>query len=84
MAGTAALLGQAGPQVAVPEEIATVPAAFITGAKIGGKGGYVAGVAKYSYDLMAGSAYKTLLDMGVPNDVALELSGDEAIINSPY
>ena len=53
-----------------------------TGALWGARGGYVAGTAKYSYDVMAGNAYKTLLDMGVPNDVALELSGDEAIINS--
>lgn len=81
-AGVALAAGQLGPQVMVPEEIATVPAGALTGAIWGGRGGYVAGTAKYSYDLMAGSAYKTLLDMGVPNDVALELSEDEAIINS--
>lgn len=81
-AGVALAAGQLGPQVLVPEEIATVPAGALTGAIWGGKGGYVAGTAKYSYDLMAGSAYKTLLDMGVPNEVALELSGDEALINS--
>lgn len=81
-AGIALAAGQLGPQVAVPEEIATVPAGALTGAIWGGRGGYVAGTAKYSYDMMAGSAYKTLLDMGVPNDVALELSGDEALVNS--
>ena len=81
-AGTALVAGQLGPQVVVPEEIATVPVAALTGATWGGRGGYVAGTAKYSYDLMAGNAYKTLLDMGVPNEVALELSGDEALISS--
>ena len=77
-AGTALAVGQLGPQVGLPEELVTVPA----GALWGGRAGYVAGTAKYSYDLMAGNAYKTLLDMGVPNEVALELSGDEALINS--
>ncbi|MBE5813173.1 MAG: hypothetical protein E7314_05935 [Clostridiales bacterium] len=81
-AGIALAAGQLGPQVMVPEEIATVPAGAITGAIWGGRGGYVAGTAKYGYDVMAGNAYKTLLDMGVPNDVALELSGDEALVNS--
>ena len=81
-AGTALVAGQLGPQVLVPEEIATVPAGAVTGAIWGGRAGYVAGVANYSYDLMAGSAYKNLLDMGIPNEVALELSHDEAIINS--
>lgn len=81
-AGVALVAGQLGPQVALPEEIATVPAGVVTGGIWGGRGGYVAGTAKYSYDMMAGSAYKSLLDMGVPNEVALELSGDEALINS--
>ena len=77
-AGTALAVGQLGPQVGLPEELITVPA----GALWGGRAGYVAGTAKYSYDVMAGNAYKNLLDMGVPNEVALELSGDEALINS--
>ena len=42
----------------------------------------MAGVGKYSYDNMAGSAYKGLLDLGVPNDIALKVSGDEALISS--
>ena len=81
-AGVALAAGQLGPQVAVPEEIATVPAGAITGAIWGGRGGYVAGTAKYGYDMMAGAAYKNLLDLGVPNDIALEISNDEAVINS--
>jgi Large polyvalent protein associated domain 22 len=35
LAGIAALAGQAGPQVAIPEELVTVPAAFVTGVGIG-------------------------------------------------
>ena len=81
-AGIALAAGQLGPQVAVPEEIATVPAGAVTGAIWGGRGGYVAGTAKYGYDTMAGAAYKNLLDLGVPNDIALEISNDEAVINS--
>ena len=76
-AGTALAIGQLGPQVGLPEELITVP----TGALWGGRAGYVAGTGKYNYDLVVGTAYKTLLDMGVPNDIALELSGNEAVIN---
>ena len=80
---TAALVaGQLGPQVAIPEELATVPGAALFGAIKGGKAGYVAGTAKYGYDTMAGMAYKSLIDLGVPNEIALDISKDEAIINS--
>lgn len=41
-AGLALVAGQLGPQVAVPEELATVPTAALAGAIRGGKGGYVA------------------------------------------
>lgn len=81
-AGTALIAGQLGPQVLAPEEILTVPGGAITGAVVGGKAGYIKGVAEYSYDSMAGSAYKSLLDLGVPNDIALKASGDEALVSS--
>lgn len=74
--------GQMGPQVLAPEEIITVPAGAITGAVFGGKAGYMKGVAEYSYESMAGSAYKQLLDLGVPNDIAIKVSGDQAVVNS--
>ena len=80
--GTAAIMGQAGPQIAAPEEIITVPAATALGLYQGGKAGYIKGVAEYSYDTMAGAAYKGLLDLGVPNDIALKISGEEALVNS--
>lgn len=54
----------------------------ITGGKIGAKAGYIAGSAKYGFDAMSGAAYKNLIDLGVPNNIALELSGDEALISS--
>ena len=81
-AGAALIAGQMGPQVLAPEEMVTVPAGAVAGAVMGGKAGYVEGVAKYSYNQMAGSAYKGLLDLGVPNDIALKVSGDEALISS--
>ena len=74
-AGAVAAIGAAIP---IPEELITVPGAAI----LGGKAGYVAGTAKYGYDTMAGAAYKNLLDLGVPNDIALEIASDEALINS--
>ena len=80
--GTAAVLGQMGPQIATPEEFATVPIAATTGAVFGAKAGYMKGVTEYSYNNMAGSAYKGLLDLGVPDDIALKASRDEGIINS--
>jgi len=81
-AGTALIAGQMGPQVLAPEELITVPGGAITGAVFGGKAGYMKGVAEYSYDSMAGSAYKGLIDLGVPNNIALKVSGDEALVSS--
>ena len=76
--GTVFALGQAGPQIAAPEELITVPGAAI----LAGKAGYTVGSADYGYKTMAGNAYKRLLDMGVPNDIALQISNDEAVVNS--
>lgn len=42
-AGSALVFGQAGPQIALPEEIVTVPAAAITGTIVGGKTGWIVG-----------------------------------------
>lgn len=51
--GAVALAGQLGPQVAIPEEVITVP----TAAGLGGRAGYLAGSAVYSYQQEAGFAY---------------------------
>ena len=50
-----------------------------TGATLGAKAGYVGGVTKFSYDQMRGSAYAGLLDLGVPNDIALKVANDTAL-----
>lgn len=51
--GTALAAGQLGPQVALPEEFVTVPAATITGAALG----FRTGTLKTSFELEAGFAY---------------------------
>ncbi len=53
-ASAVALLGQAGPQAALPEEIATVPAAAATGYYIG----QTAGSARFGFEQEAGHAYE--------------------------
>lgn len=52
-AGTAAVLGQIGPQIALPEELVTVPGAAIAG----GRYGFMAGSALQSYRAEAGFAW---------------------------
>ena len=81
-AAVPAIAGQMGPQVAIPEEIATIPAAFTFGATKGGKAGYVAGIGKYSYENMQGAAFKNLLDLGVDEQTAIKAASDEALISS--
>ena len=66
LAGTAAtgaaIAGQAGPQVLVPEEVITVPAAFGVG--------LTTGSAKANFEIEAGHAYQELLDNGVSESTA--------------
>ncbi len=53
-AGTTAFaLGQAGPQIATPEELFTVPAATLTGLSVGGATGF----ARYAYQQETGAAF---------------------------
>lgn len=59
---TALLAGQAGPQLFVPEEIITVPAAI--GA------GFVAGSAAQNYKTEAGFAFSEMVEKGVDEDTA--------------
>lgn len=58
-AGTTAIAGQAGPQVTIPEEIVTVPAAFLTFGGIG----MAYGSSKRAAELEAGLFYDELLSM---------------------
>jgi hypothetical protein len=58
-AGMAAVAGQTGPQVALPEEAVTVPVTFATGYTIGQVSGSIESIGK----IEAGLAYDELLDL---------------------
>lgn len=69
-AGITALAGQAGPQVMLPEEAITVPAAFAAGMGIG----TTYGVVKYSMDVEGGNLYLDLREKGISPDLAQPLA----------
>ena len=48
----------------------------------GVKTGVVAASGKYSYDTMRGAAFKTLLDLGLPEEQARDAANDEATISA--
>lgn len=78
-AGSAALIaGQLGPQVAVPEEVITVPTAAI--------GGFFAGMtakmAEQSYRIEAGSAYLDMINEGIDRNVAVNVSAGVGLVNA--
>lgn len=54
----------------------------IIGTAAGIKAGITAASGVYSYQTMRGAAFKTLLDLGVPEDVAREAAKDEAVVSS--
>lgn len=62
LAATAAIAGNAGPQVALPEEIVTVPAAFTAGLGIG--------TTKSIYEIEAGLAYEEMIENGISDKTA--------------
>ncbi len=65
-AGTAAVAGQLGPQVALPEELLTVPG----GAALGARWGYNVGSYTTSAKLMSGQLYMDLRDAGISHNTA--------------
>lgn len=73
-AGAAALAGQAGPQVAAPEEIITVPAAALFGLK--------AGSAMSSLQIEAGLAYNEMLEAGVSEETARKIALGVGTVNA--
>lgn len=73
-AGGALALGQAGPQVALPEEIATVPTAFGTGLKVG--------VAKSAYQSEKGASYREQIESGVDPKKASYISTGVGAVNA--
>jgi len=64
-AGIALVAGQAGPQIATPEEIVTVPGAFAAGVTTG----MPFGIIKYSMDIEGGNLYLDLTKQGVSEEV---------------
>jgi hypothetical protein len=69
-AGTVGLLGQAGPQVAIPEEVITMPAAFGTGFKVG----WAVGSAEASFEMMRGEQYGRYIQAGFDHRDAAAVS----------
>ncbi len=76
-AGTAAIAGQLGPQVAVPEEIVTVPGAAAAGWAVG----QTSGSFEYWYRQGTGAMYADMRQEGIPHDVA---SGVAQAMGLPY
>ena len=54
----------------------------VLGTAAGIKAGITAASGVYSYQTMRGAAFKTLLDLGVPENVAREAANDEAVVSS--
>ncbi len=65
-AATVGLLGQAGPQFAIPEELITVPAAFVTGFSVGA----VSQLFLVSFEVESGNAFLDMRDQGLDIDRA--------------
>ena len=58
------------------------PAGTVGGIKLGINAGRVIGSGTSSYRVMSGTAFKTLIDMGVDEKTALSAANDEAVISS--
>jgi len=74
----AAALGQAGPQVLTPEELLTVPGAFVGGYKVGSAGKS----AEYMYKVEKGSSYQELIEAGVEPEKADLISDGVGMLNA--
>jgi len=72
-----AYAGQTGPLIGVPEEIATVPAAALTGGLIAGR----AGMASSAYELESGFAYGEYIDMGMDHETAARAANMVGVAN---
>lgn len=65
-AGAAAMAGQPGPQLALPEEVVTVPGAAIMGNR--------AGSVATNMEVQAGLAYNKMRENGVPEETARDIA----------
>ena len=77
-AGAVAVAGQAGPQVALPEEIATVPAAAL----IGFKAGFTGGSMTAAFELERGFAYDEYIEMGADPATARLAANSVGLVNA--
>ena len=73
-AGAAAIAGQVGPQVLVPEEVVTVPGAFLTG--------IAAGSAASNLEIEAGFAYNEMLEAGISEETAKKIATGVGVANA--
>lgn len=74
----AALAGQAGPQVATPEEVFTVPTAGVLGFKVGA----TVGASEAAFELERGFAYGEYRDMGMDHKTAMMGANTVGVINA--
>jgi len=73
----AAIFGQAGPQIALPEEIVTVPITAGVGYSVGATVGFI----DFTRQIEGGHLYLKLTREGVPREYALPISEAVGIIN---
>jgi len=76
-AATAAILGQMGPQVGLPEEIVTIPGAFLTLFSVG----MATGSAQEIVEIEGGLAYDEMLVAGVDPQIAKPIGITVGVIN---
>ena len=77
-AGTAALAGQAGPQITLPEEVATIPA----GALLGFKTGMGVVSAENALRVEAGHAYNEMIESGISHETATKIALAVGTVNA--
>jgi len=73
-----AIAGQAGPQIATPEELVTVPTAFVSGFFAG----FVAKMSAEAYTIESGHSYIEMIEEGVDKDVAVYASSGVGVVNA--
>ena len=77
-AGVTALAGQAGPQAALPEELVTVPGAFMSMFSVGATKGAMEDIGQVE----AGLAYDEMTEEGIPQRIAYAASSGVGIVNA--
>lgn len=70
--------GQAGPQVATPEEVVTVPAAVVAGGGVG----FSVGTAENAFKVETGKMYSEMVENGISPKVAENIAAGVGAINA--